>query len=383
MRWLFEDKHALHGSAAARILSGCAVLGLLVSNIRSRDIVFGPGAVWARPVQDGRVDNTPNYWSPDLVAHLGSTTFLLYYLAIIVLALLWTLGWRTRIVGLLMLVGVVSIVERAPVVGDQGDNILRVGLVLLLFMQADEHWSLDARRRASRGGGRARLPLWFTNGVHNVALAALACQVILVYFWAGMAKARGDLWQHGTALYYPLQLQEFRPFPLLSDLFTHSGSVVGIATYVVMIVQLGFGFALLHPVSRRIVIGLAILLHLSIAVLMALPWFSLSMLAFDAIFVSTTTYVAFERWLRRRGSALVGRDHASQASAGEHEQDRRDGQRSGGRGERPVSLPGDDEAGEEPAERTREVQGQVAEALDRRTDARLDRGAEQRGTGDD
>ncbi len=220
MRWLFEDKRALHGVAAARILSGCAVLGLLVSNIRPRDLLFGPGSVWAAPVQGG-VGGAPHYWPTEIVARLGSTAFLFYYLAVIVLAVLWIAGWRTRLVGLLMLIGEVSIIERAPLVGDQGDNILRVGIVLLLFMQTSDHWSLDARRRARRGERQPVVPLWLSNGIHNVALAALAFQVVLVYFSAGMAKARGDLWQHGTALYYPLQLQEFRPFPFLNDLFTH------------------------------------------------------------------------------------------------------------------------------------------------------------------
>ena len=323
MRWLVEDKHALHGAAAARILSGIAVLGLLISNIRQRDVVFGPGAVWAEPVLEGGNGIGPDYWPPEIVARLGATVFLFYYLAVIVLALLWVIGWRTRIVGLLMLIGEVSIIERAPIVGDQGDNILRVGLFLLLFMQTAEYWSFDARRRAGRGETRRILPLWLGNAVHNAALAALAAQVIVIYFWAGMAKARGDLWQNGTALYYPMQLQEFRPFPLLSDLFTHVGLLVAVSTYVVIVVQLGFGFALLHPMARRIVIAVAILLHLAIAVLMALPWFSLSMLAFDAIFVSASTYVAFEGWLRVRTRALLGRDDLSDATAGEHEHDHR------------------------------------------------------------
>ncbi len=315
MRWLFEDKRALHGAAAARILSGCAVLGLLISNIRPRDVLFGPGSVWAAPVQGG-VGGAPHYWPTEIVARLGSTAFLFYYLAVIVLAMLWIAGWRTRLVGLLMVIGEVSIIERAPLVGDQGDNILRVGLVLLLFMQTSDHWSLDARRRARRGERRPVVPLWLSNGVHNVALAALAFQVVLVYFAAGMAKARGDLWQHGTALYYPLQLQEFRPFPFLNDAFTHVGIVVGIATYVVMVVELGFGFALLHPVSRRIAIAAVIVLHVSIAVLMALPWFSLSMLAFVAIFVSASTYDALDRRLRARARGLFGRDDLSHAPAG-------------------------------------------------------------------
>jgi pilus assembly protein TadC len=76
--------------------------------------------------------------------------------------------------------------------------------------------------------------------------------------------------------------------------------VVGFATYLAVFLQLAFPFALLHPVARRIAIFFAIMFHLSIAVLMALPWFSLSMIAFDAIFVSTSTFIVFDRWLRDR-----------------------------------------------------------------------------------
>ena len=165
------------------------------------------------------------------------------------------------------------------------------------------------------------MPLWLSNGVHNIAFVALAFQVVLVYFSAGMAKARGDLWQHGTALYYPLQLQEFRPFPFLNDLFTHFGLVVGIATYFVILVELGFGFALLHPVARRVAIVGVTVLHVSIAVLMALPWFSLATLAFVAIFVSTSTYMALDRRLRARANGLLRRDDLRHAPAGEHEHD--------------------------------------------------------------
>ena len=320
MRWLLEDKRALHGAAAARILSGCAVLGLLVSNFRHRDILFGAGSVWAEPIQDG-AGEAPYYWPTELVAPMGSTVFLFYYLAVILLAVLWTLGWQTRLAGVLMLIGEVSLIERAPLVGDQGDNILRVGLMLLLLMQSDEYWSLAARRRARRGARDPLLPLWLTNGVHNIALATLAFQLVVVYFSAGMAKALGDLWQHGTALYYPLQLQEFRPFPFLNDLFTHFGLVVGVATYVVLIVELGFAFALFHPVSRRIAIAGVIVLHVAIAVLMALPWFSLSMIAFVAIFVSTTTYVAVDGWVREGARSLFRRDDRGHAPAGQHEND--------------------------------------------------------------
>ncbi|VXC16240.1 HTTM domain-containing protein [Aeromicrobium sp. 9AM] len=312
--WLLTDKRSIYGASLARILAGCSVMGILITNFRVRNLMFGPGSVWSKPTQDGN----DMYWPPRLiVSHMGNTTFLFYYLLVIFVAFLFVLGWHTRLVGILMLIGHVSIIERIPVLGDQGDNILRVGIFLILFMNTSEHWSLDARRRArtqpeSMGGGAGGLvaavknaynghrvlPLWFTNGLHNVVLIALGWQLIMIYFSAGWFKAQGSLWYHGTALYYPLQLQEYKPFPFLTDAFTHVGVMVGLSTYVAMCVQIGFGFALLHPIARRVAIFCAIMFHLSIAVLMALPWFSLSMIAFDAIFVSTSTFILFDRWIR-------------------------------------------------------------------------------------
>jgi hypothetical protein len=69
-------------------------------------------------------------------------------------------------------------------------------------------------------------------------------------------------------------------------------------------------------VSRRVAIAAVIVLHVSIAVLMALPWFSLSMLAFVAIFVSASTYAALDRWLQARARALFGRDDLRHAPTG-------------------------------------------------------------------
>jgi len=318
--WLFRDKRALYGSSLARILSGCAVLGILTTNFRVRNVMFGQGSVWNKPLQD-----IGQYAPPRLVENLGNTAFLFYYLAAMFIAVLFILGWHTRLVGPLMLIGHVSIIERMPILGDQGDNILRIGLFLLLFMHTNEHWSLDARRRSRtesqpvvRGGGAGNvlavvrnlwnshfvLPRWLSNGVHNIVLSALAFQVILVYFSAGLFKVQGVLWQRGTALYYPLQLQEYKPFPFLTDAFTYFGVIVGLSTYIAVLVQIGFSFALMHQVARRIAIFLAIMFHLAIAVLMALPWFSLSMVAFDTIFVSTSTYIAFDGWIRARLSPV-------------------------------------------------------------------------------
>ena len=83
----------------------------------------------------------------------------------------------------------------------------------------------------------------------------------------------------------------------------------------------GFGFALFHPVARRVAIAGVIVLHVSIAVLMALPWFSLSMIAFVAVLVDKSAYVSLDRRIRERGRGLLRRDDLRDAPAGQHEDD--------------------------------------------------------------
>ena len=205
--WLFCDQRSLYGASFARILSGCAVLGILITNFRQRDLLFGPASVWNwKPRQASGL-----YWPPNLVDEMGSTPFLFFYLAVIALAVLWVLGWHAKIVGPLMLVGNIAIIERIPLMGDQGDNILRVGLFVLMFMHVTETGLLDARRRArsdaavirpGRGLGNATailrnaynsqpvLPAWLSNGIHNVTVAVLAFQLTLIYISAGMFKTR-------------------------------------------------------------------------------------------------------------------------------------------------------------------------------------------------
>lgn len=307
--WIFEDKRALRGTALARILAGTSVFGIFFTNFRVRELLFGQGSVWNKPLADLSV-----YQPLHITAHMGNTLFGFYYIFVLVLALMFVFGWHTRLVGPLMLIGEISLTERIPVLGDQGDNILRIGLFLLCFMHTSEFWSLDARRRAKTKRVQDKvgvfgtiknlynsqfvLPRWLSNGVHNVALAMLGFQLIIIYISAGSFKIQGALWQHGTAIYYPMQLQEYKPFPFLSNTMTHFGVMVGLATYVVVYTQVFFPFALLNKVTRRIAISLVIIFHLSIAILMALPWFSLTLIAFDAIWVSSSTLVFVDKWLR-------------------------------------------------------------------------------------
>lgn len=287
--WLFADKRALHGAAACRILAGLTILGLLGTNFASRNVLAGPASSWADPERS----RSP-FPEIGLIAGRDATFVTVFHLVTMALAAAFVLGWHTRISGLLALIGHIALIEQNPILGDQGDNILRIGMIWLLLMHTSAAWSLDAGRLGTR-----RIPLWFSNVVHNVALCALVAQVLIVYVAAGLFKLEGELWRDGTALYYPLQLPSYRTVPWASDLLTNNEVVLAMATWSALGIQLLFPLLLLHRLTRRVALVLVVGLHLSIAVLMALPWFSLAMVAYDAIFVSTATYAALDERLRR------------------------------------------------------------------------------------
>ncbi|WP_420113939.1 hypothetical protein [Pseudactinotalea sp.] len=326
--WYLDSKRATYGLSFSRIVVGIAVLGILVTNFGTRHAVWGPGSAWADQLRARSVFGSLS----DLWSTSSPTLFTMQYVLLMAVAVAVVVGWRTRASIVVLVVGMTALVERNPLVGDQGDNIARIGLIFLAVASSSEHWSLDARRRRRAlaagapsgvlrrlGAGLPVLPTWLGATVHNLALSALALQVFILYLASALYKVQGGLWQGGTALYYPLSLHEYGVFPWLNHLLISNGVILTAATYFAVLVQLFFVPALIHPYTRRIAVLAVIAMHIGIAVLMGLPWFSLSMIAFDGIFVSSVTYRRLEAWAGERARlariALEKRRSRAPASA--------------------------------------------------------------------
>lgn len=310
---LLTTRLSLYGVAVSRILGALAYVGILLTNFGHRQILFGPGAEWARSYRD----EYPQAGLVGLLEDLPPLAFTAVYLLVIAVGIAFALGWHSRLTGPLLLLGAFQILEMDPLVSDQGDNILRIGIFLILLTDNAAVWSLDAHRHRRAGTLTGWLPqqvlvLLSTPAartgkvlLHNGAVIALAAQLVIIYISAGLFKAGGDGWKFGTAISYPLRLDEYRVWPFLNDLVVSSAVGVWLMTYVAVFLQLYFPALLLHRVSRRIALAALILLHLGIAVLMGLPWFTLAMVAFDGIFVSRPTYEALGRGVERRWRSVV------------------------------------------------------------------------------
>jgi hypothetical protein len=274
--------------------------------------------------------------------------------------------------------------------GDGGDNVLHLMCIYLVFTRCGQVWSLDeprarrAREAHARGervpdrvgpalwgvlglalvavtlagrldGGDLTVPvllwgvwlaqgLWWAVGrfsrtgqprilldvianiVHNGALLVIMAEACMIYATAGWYKIQGTRWQDGTAVYYPLHLEYFSPWPALADLLSASGTMVMLVTYGTVIVQVAFPFTLFNRRVKNVLLAAMITEHAVIAVVLGLPFFSLAMIAADSVFLPTPFLRRLGGWAARarerltagRGRTTLPRQRAPESAEDTH-----------------------------------------------------------------
>ncbi|KQQ49739.1 MULTISPECIES: HTTM domain-containing protein [unclassified Plantibacter] len=306
--WVTGAKHAGYSLSALRILYGIAIVSFLLTSLADRHYLWGVASRWVDPEARRRA------WFPLFeVVFTKDSAFLfdLAYGALIVLGVLFLIGWQTRFVTPVLLVFWVGLATNSTVLTNGGDTILRITLLFLVFANLSRHWSVDAWLARRRGReprpllrGRLAIPEWLGNAANNTAVLLCGYQIMLVYVNSGIYKLMGPEWREGTAFYYSLVLDVFRPFPALSDLAWQIAPFVWVATFLSVWVQLLFPVLVLWRPTRIVALGFTILMHLGIGLFLGLWPFSLAMIALDLLFVRDRTWVATGRWATHAGGVL-------------------------------------------------------------------------------
>ncbi|MFE6834484.1 HTTM domain-containing protein [Streptomyces sp. NPDC057705] len=340
-------------SAVVRIGFAGTWLFFLLCEFPVRAELYGPDGPWSWRLAERLTDSNGAFtvlmWSD------STLWFEIVYAVSVLASLGLLLGWRTRATSVVFMVGVLSLQNRSVFMGDGGDNVIHLMAIYLVLTRCAQVWSLDARRarlRGSASAGAAGPVLWVVLGavfaygtatgrfgygwlaafaalwvvcmlwwlvdryepegegravldvlanlLHNAGLLVIMAEVCLIYATAGWYKIQGSRWQDGTALYYPLGLDYFTPWPGLSALVAGSGTLVMLLSYGTVAVQVAFPFTLFNRRIKNVLLAVMMLEHVGIAVLLGLPFFSLAMIAADAVFLPTVFLV----WLGARCAAL-------------------------------------------------------------------------------
>ncbi|MEV1020006.1 HTTM domain-containing protein [Streptomyces sp. NPDC050264] len=355
-------------SAVIRIGFAGTWLLFLLREFPHRQELYGPDGPWSWDLAQQLI--TDNHAFTVLMWSDGQAWFEFVYVVAVLASVLLMLGWHSRAMSVLFMIGVLSLQNRSVFVGDGGDNVIHLMSIYLVFTRCGQVWSLDARRaaraRAARKSpgaptseGRGGIVLWWVLGlalaavtftgdasggwltvfwglwaaqgvwwyvgrraepgdprllcdvvanvVHNAALLVIMVEACLIYATAGWYKIQGSRWQDGTAVYYPLHLDYFSPWPALGDLLTAFGPMVLLVTYGTVAVQVAFPFTVFNRRAKNVLLVFMILEHAVIAVALGLPFFSLAMIAADAVFLPTSFLLRVGGWVSRaRGRVLAG-----------------------------------------------------------------------------
>ncbi|MFG3024746.1 HTTM domain-containing protein [Streptomyces sp. NPDC048254] len=347
--------HSPYQAAVIRIGYGFFFTCYLLREWPNRRVLFGDHNPWSLAMTRTLTADTHAFtvltWSG------GRWWFELVYHGAIAAAVLLMLGWRTRATSVLFLVGVLAIENRSPFAGDAGDDIIRIMAVYLAFTRCGQVWSLDTRRRGPQVGDarrdRAGAALWLTLGppllwascvhwdgwlgvfwvmwslqglwfalgrwahrhamrslldsgaamLHNCAMLVIAAQVCFIYASAGLYKSQGTKWQDGSAVYYAMRLDLFRPWPWLTDLVSANMLLVFLLCYGTVIMQISFPFTLMYRRVKNVLLAVMILEHVGIAVILGIPFLSLAMIVSDSVFLPTALLI----WADGRSAGLVRR----------------------------------------------------------------------------
>jgi predicted DCC family thiol-disulfide oxidoreductase YuxK len=293
--WMTRE-HWLVGAALARVMLGTWAIYYYVLHLPVREMLWGPGGIWPH---DRFLGSQPflSVWQLS-----GSPAFAqaVYFVGIVV-ALAFTLGYRSRLAGALHWFMIWSLQERNPLITDGGDNIMRIVLLFLILVNTGAYFSLDARRL------RRPLPPTLRQSlaiVHNVGVLLILAQLAMLYMSTGLYKAMGELWQNGTALYYILRVDEFS-WPGVAEFVYRNPYLVVLGTYGTVLFEVAFPPALFNRWTRYAMMLIGASFHVSIALFMGLVTFAWSMLSVYPVLVTDEEYRTLQAWYRRRFGLIV------------------------------------------------------------------------------
>ncbi len=228
------------------------VMYLLVMNAEF-DFFYTPGGLMraqdarsvAGPLRISPLNFTDNPVAPHVV-----------HWATLAAAVGFTLGWRTRIMSVLLYLGMLTLYHRNVTSNGGPDAMPAILCFYTMLCPCGKAFSLDARREAKRRGNAADALIvpW--------GVRLLQMQMCLMYFQSCVIKCQGKAWLDGTTVHYILFNHEFGQFnlewmagyPLLINLMTHGA----------LLIEFALAFWLWFRPTRRWAILGGVLLHAGI-----------------------------------------------------------------------------------------------------------------------
>lgn len=221
---------------------------------------------------------TAGPWRPSVLQWVQDPTSAhLFYAATVAVTVAFTLGWKTRLMGVLTYLAMLSLHHRNVLPDGGQDNLLVILCFYAMLCPCGAAFSFDARR-AARLRGTAAEPLIVPWGQRLIQL-----QVCLVYLVTVMAKCNGSAWLNGTALHAVIFNEEVRRINV--EFLAGYPIIINILTYIALVIELALPFLLWSRTKRPLVVWAGVALHLGIMLLVNAPLFGEMLIAGYILFM--------------------------------------------------------------------------------------------------
>jgi hypothetical protein len=220
----------------------------------------------------------------------------------VAVTILFLVGWRTRWTNAALWLLTRCFLERNPNLKNGGDDLVQLGILLLLLSPCGQALSLDAwrLRRKGRLVGPAWVPPW--------SLRLIQLHVCLIYITTGLVKLQGETWMReglpvtewlhgtwwdGTSVYYVYNHYHFNrwsyaqiPIPFW---------ITAVLTYSSAWFETLFPLMMLHRWTRRVWLAFGVMFHVGIYLTVEVGWFGFYMISFYPVWTSDRFWSRFDK----------------------------------------------------------------------------------------
>lgn len=217
------------------------------------------------------------------------------HIAALVILLMFTLGFCTRITSVLAFIIAVSYAHRAPGALFGLDQINVMLAMYMMLGGAGEAYSLDRLIEKMRYPNR-KLPT--TSTAANVSIRLIQLHMCVIYLFAGTGKLLGDTWWEGTAMWGAVANSEYQSMDM--TWLASYPLLIALLTQVSLAWELSYSALVWPRLTRPLVLFMAIPLHLGIALCMGMVTFGLAMLIANMAFISPWIIRELESGIRTK-----------------------------------------------------------------------------------
>ena len=267
---------------AVRIVYGVVLLYDLLRRVRVLDLYYSNDGILTNHYLLFQPQDRPQF--SFLFPFSSGGEVRVAFLALGLIYALYTLGLFTRVLQVLVLVGVTSLNSRNLFAEDGGvSTLINLGL-WSSFLPLGDRYSLYALWREARLPtlrARVQLRRRLEKPVVSLAVFALTLQIVVIYLLNAVQKT-GETWRHGEAIHYVLWQSRIST-DFAWWLAHHEPSWFSpLACRATILTESAIPLLILYPysrVTRTVAFGLSVALHTGIALTMTLGPFSYAMMA--------------------------------------------------------------------------------------------------------